>query len=151
MKVSELIKELTELDPNDECILCVSNHPISSIERLPYYWDGRLELIERDYTHTPIKAGYKAGGCKISFHYNTLEDALIDNPEVELDLSGITYQNKVEERYLKQIEEWKRQGRKFQEWKKNYTVAYESGQKFNPKIGLRARLTYWLRLLKIID
>jgi hypothetical protein len=151
VKVSELIKQLLELDPDDECALCVNNHPIRCATREPTYWDGRAQFVERDHAFIPIKAGYKSGGCKISFHYDTLEDALMDNPDVELDLSGITYQDKVEERYAKQIERWKQQGYEFQEWKKNYTIAYESGQKYEPKIKLRTKITNLLKRLRIID
>jgi hypothetical protein len=153
MKVSELIKELAELDPDDECVLCINNQPITSVARSPYYWDGRLELIERDRAYIPIKVGYKMGGSKISFHYDTIEDALMDNPEAELELSGITYQGKIEERYAKQIEEWKRQGQKFQEWKKSNLVDYEQGKRpFTlPEVRWKTRFTCWLRRLGLID
>jgi len=82
MKTSELIKELQELDPNDECILCIDNHPIRYISKMPWYWDGRVEIISRNHAHIPIKAGYPNQGSKISFHYDTIEDVLIDNPDM---------------------------------------------------------------------
>lgn len=154
MKTSELIKELQELDPFDECIICVSgNYPVSNVSRMPWYYDGRLEFIDRDHKNIPVKAGYKASGSKIKIYFDTLEDAFIDNPNVELDLSGITYQGKIEERYMKNIEKWKEEGRKFQEWKKNEILAHENGKQFRklPKISLRTRFTSLLRQLKIID
>lgn len=153
MKTSELIKELQELDPNDECVICVSNHPVSDVGRMPWYYDGRVEFIERDRKNIPTKAGYPNHGSKIKIYFDTLEEALIDNPDVELDLSGITYQGKVEERYMGNIEKWKEEGREFQEWKKNNILLAESEKGFCklPKISLRTRFTSLLRQLKIID
>lgn len=151
MKVSELIKKLQELDPNDEAIVCVENHPVSSVSRMPWYWDGRLEFIERDKTHTPIKVGYKDTGSKIKIYYDTLEDALMDNPDAELDLSGITYQGQMEPRYQANIERWKQDGYEFQEWKKNNIIESESGKRPEIKISFRTKFTNWLRKLKLID
>jgi hypothetical protein len=151
MKVSELIKELQELDPNDECQVCVGNSPLRWVERLPWYYDGRMTFIEYDTRSIPIKGGYPNHGSKIMFHYDTLEDALMDNPDMELDLSGITYQGKVEERYAKMIDKWIQQGREFQDWKKKYAAAYELGKQYWPNVSFRTRLTNWLRRLGVID
>lgn len=153
MKVSQLIKELTELDPSDECEICINNHPVSSVSRMPYYWDGRLEEVIRDHRHIPTKVGYPNHGSKIKIHFDTIEDALLDNPDAELDLSGITYQGKVEEGRMKDIEEWIRQGREFQEWKKTDLLAIESGKGFRKlqKKRLKARFTSLLRRLSIIE
>lgn len=153
MRTSELIKELQTLDPNDECVICVSNHPVSDVGRMPWYYDGRVEFIERDHKNIPTKAGYPNHGSKIKIYFDTLEDALIDNPDVELDLSGITYQDKVEVRYMENIEKWKEEGHEFQEWKKTDLLADESRKNFRklPKISLRTRFTSLLRQLRIID
>lgn len=153
MKVSELIKELQELDPLDECEICVDNHPISSVSRMPYYWDGRLEQVIRDHRYIPTKVGYPNHGSKIRIYFDTIEDALLDNPDAELDLSGITYQGKIEEWRMKDIEKWKQQGYEFREWKKNDLLAAESGKKFCklPKVKLKTRFTSLLRRLSIID
>lgn len=151
MKTSELIKELTELDPTDECEICIKNHPVSSVDRMPYYWDGRLEEVIRDHRYIPTKVGYPNHGSKIKIYFDTIEDALLDNPDAELDLSGITYQGKIEERRMKDIEKWKRQGYEFQKWKKNYATAYESGKKYEPKIKLRTKFTHLLKRLGLID
>lgn len=151
MKASELIAELKELDPNDECQICIGNSPLRRVERLPHYYDGRMQVVERDHRDIPVRGGYPNHGCKITLHYDDLEDALLDNPDMELDLSGITYNGKIEERYATMIEKWIKQGREFQDWKKNYTLAYESGKKFEPKIKLRTRFTNLLKRLGIID
>lgn len=156
MKTSQLIKLLQEADPNDECTVCISNHPVSDVDRMPYYYDGRLEYIERDEHHNPIKVGYKAGGQKIKIHCDTIEDALMDNPDAELILDGITYQSQVQDRYMSFIRECQKDGQEFQEWKRQSDEAYKNGTEPPPIIiksdtdSLQTRMRRWLQSLGLI-
>jgi hypothetical protein len=127
IKTSEFIKMLQKEDPLDECYVCVGNHPVSWVERLPAYYDGRMEWIEKDEHGTPIKVGYPSGKMKLTIHYDTVEDALLDNPDAELILDGITYEGQVQERYWNYIQEWIKEGREFQEWKHRDDKAYKNG------------------------
>ena len=156
MKTSELIKLLQKEDPNDECTVCINNHPVSSVDRMPYYYDGRLEHIERDEHNNPIKVGYKAGGQKIKIHFDTIEDALMDNPDVELVLDGITYQGNVDERRMEFIRECQKEGREFQEWKRQLDESHKNGTESPPIVitapagSLQDRMHKWLRSIGLI-
>ena len=70
---AEFIKLLQEEDPNDECVICVNNHPVSWLEKLPYYYDGRLEYIEKDDNGHVIKVGYLGGGMKMKEIINVIK------------------------------------------------------------------------------
>jgi hypothetical protein len=157
MKTSELIKLLQKEDPDDQCFVCIDNHPVSGVGSMAYYWDGRLESVVRDENHLPIKAGYPSGVRKMKIFYDSLEEALMDNPNVELDLSGITYNGTVSERHMASIESWKKEGKEFQEWKNKYDEAYKRGEKFidlpmpNPKLTWKKKLGDWLEKIGLIS
>ena len=156
IKTSEFIKMLQEEDPNDECYVCVSNHPVSWIEKLPYYYDGRMEWIEKDEHGTPVKVGYPGGKQKLKIHYDTVEDALMDNPDAELILDGITYQGQVQDRYWAFLQECIKDGREFQEWKRQSDEAHKNGTEPPPIViksevgSLRERMHRWLQGLGLI-
>jgi len=156
IKTSQFIKMLQEEDPNDECYVCVSNYPVKWIEKLPYYYDGRMEWVERNEQGDPIRVGYPSGVQKIKIHYDTIEDALMDNPDAELILDGITYQGQVSERHMESIREWKKEGKDFQEWKRLNDEAYKNGTEpppiiINSEVGsLKTRMHRWLRALGLL-
>jgi hypothetical protein len=155
MKTSQLIKLLQEADPNDECIVCINNHPVNDVARMAYYYDGRLEHIERDENNNPIKVGYNLGGQKIKILYDTIEDALMDNPNVELELSGITYEGQVNERYMSFINECKSEGLEFQEWKRLLEESHKNGTPPPPfvpakPLSLRDKLRNWLKSIGLL-
>lgn len=149
IKTSEFIKLLQKEDPNDECYVCVSNHPVSWIEKLPYYYDGRMEWIEKDDHGTPIKVGYPTDKQKLKIHYDTIEDALLENPEAELILDAIKYKGEVQERYMECIREWQKEGRKYQDWNKTAKVAHSVGETLSPfaEPTFRYRLRVWFKSL----
>jgi hypothetical protein len=156
IKTSEFIKMLQREDPNDECYICVGNHPVSWVENLPFYYDGRMEWIERDEHNIPIKVGYPDDKMKLKIHFDTIEDALLDNPDAELILDGITYQGKVQERYMSTIHEWQEEGRKFQEWKRQSYEAHKNGTELPSSIiktktkSLHIRIKRWFQTLGLI-
>lgn len=156
MRTLDFITLLQKEDPNNECEVLVGSHPVRFVEHLPYYYDGRAEFIERNEKNTVIKAGYKAGGYKLKIHYDTLEDVLIDNPDVELELSGITYEGKLNPRYMEFIEKWRQDGVKHQNWRKKFHEACERGEgdKFpliiDEDITWRHKLGTWLEKIGLI-
>ena len=160
MKTSELISILQKEDPNDECTVCVGVHPVSWVQKAHWYYDGRLQLIERDKNNSIIKVGYKAGGNKLKLHYDTLEDALMDYPDAELELSGITYNGKVDEDRMKTIKSYQKEGLAYKKWNEDYTQAKKMGlpQPEFPAITiesdpetLQGRIEVWLRKLGLIN
>lgn len=154
MKTSQLIKLLQKIDPNDECIVCIDNHPVKDIDRQPYYYDGRLEYIERDRQYNPIKVGYKAGGDKIKVFYDTLEDALMDNPDAELELSAITYQGAVSQRHLDYINDCIKEGKEFQDWKQESEEAHKNKTQdpviSPPSKTIREKMSKWFKHIGLL-
>ena len=154
MKTNELIELLKKVDPNNECDICVDNHPVSNAYKTEYYYDGRLESVERDANWHPIRGGYPDDGFKVYIKYDTLEDALRDNPDMELDLSGITYEGKVNQRYKECIDEWIKEGRRFQVWKEQLEENHKNNLPPPPFLLRRElwqhKLKTWLKKLKLI-
>lgn len=158
MKTSKLIKLLQDADPNDECTICIMNHPVRYIDRMPYYYDGRLEHIERedDEYGKVLKVGYKSGGDKIKIHFETIEDALMDYPDAELELSGVTYQGKVDSRHMNAIERWRKDGKEYLDWRKQCDDAKKKGLP-TPEIIIRSeadslqhKMYKWLQAIGIV-
>lgn len=125
---------LQEADPENKADVCVSNYPVSYVDLQPYYYDGRQQFIEKDDKGNYVRGGYPTGTFKLKIFYDTLEDALLDNPDMELDLSGITYEGKVSERHMEAINEWIAEGRKFVAWLKAAKEAHDKGLLLPPII-----------------
>lgn len=112
MKTKELIKLLQEEDPEGTCDVAVGNLPITFIERLPYYYDGRLQFIEMNSNNKPIRAGWKTDCSKIQIHYTNIEKILLDHPELPIETSGASKNDDIE----KIISEWRQAGKRMQAW-----------------------------------
>lgn len=94
MKVKELIQQLQELDPSGETEVSCGNHDIWTVEMLPAYYDGRLQLLIRDPEKTGecfdiIGAKYVSKGQKIKLTSMGVTDVLWDNPDAEIDYGGL--------------------------------------------------------------
>lgn len=117
MKTSELIRRLQEADPSGEAECCVDNEDIHFLEVLPAYWDGRLQVFTRD----PAKAGWfdivgakiTSAGTKIKIRHLSIEDLLIDDPEMPVDTSD-TGSAVSDAEYAARVELWRATGRRFQ-------------------------------------
>lgn len=129
MKTNELIEELKKLDPDNECDVCISNHPIRCVDRMAWYWDGRKETVIRNEGGEPILVGYISGCDKIKLIADSIEDALLDNPECPIDVSGITYEGKIDARRQEWLDHWVSEGRKYKAWWKEYHDACLQGKK----------------------
>lgn len=110
MKTNELIEQLQKLDPNNECEVCVNNEDIYFADRMPAYWDGRLQVLIRDPEKAPYYniTGLKVTGTgdKIKLHVMTLEDILYHNPRATVDLTSLGTNTRLEwEQVVKNIRE----------------------------------------------
>ena len=98
MKSKELIRRLLEIDPDGETEVCCGNHDIYFLDRLPAYYDGKLQLIitdpEKDGKCYSIIGGkVMTSGQKINIVTMGISDILIDNPEMPVDLSDVREQS----------------------------------------------------------
>lgn len=138
MKTSELIKLLQDTDPNDECDVCIDNYPVSSLTKDPSYWDGRLQYVDR--STTPIKAGWRQEPkYKIKIRYESIQDILEDYPNLEIDMSGVTYKGLVDFRYLDRVAAWRKEVKDIDEFIKRSTIAIQQGKPL-PKIKIPWRI-----------
>ncbi len=86
MTAEELIFQLQQLPSDVE--VCVGNNPIRYVDGpLPYYYDGRLSYVTRGMTDGPypIKCGWRNKGDKIKLALDTVEDAIFENPNIEVE------------------------------------------------------------------
>jgi hypothetical protein len=85
MKTKDLIAALQEEDPSGEVECCIGNADIHFVSTAPAYWDGRLQILERDHSKDPyfniVGAKITAKGSKIVIHAYSIEDYISDFPE----------------------------------------------------------------------
>ena len=87
MKTKELIKLLSELDPTGEEECCVSNEDIYSVVKVPAYYDGALEILERDRTsklYNVTGITFRKSGVKIVLRTLSAEIALFQDPHLSV-------------------------------------------------------------------
>jgi hypothetical protein len=92
MKTKELIKRLQEEDPTGEIECCVGNVDIHFVSREPAYWDGPLQVLERDPAKEPyyniVGGKYIKSGEKIQINLLRISD-IFDDPKVKIDYSQL--------------------------------------------------------------
>lgn len=80
MKTKELIRQLMEEDPTGEEEVCVGNIDIHFVSSEPAYWDGSLQVLQRDPSKAPyyniVGGKYKRSGVKIQIHTLSISDAI---------------------------------------------------------------------------
>ena len=85
MKTKDLIAALQENDPSGEIECCVGNADIHFVDVEPAYYDGRLQILERDHSKDPyyniVGAKRTSKGSKVVLHVYSIEDYISDNPE----------------------------------------------------------------------
>ncbi len=89
MKTKKLIELLQNADPTGEEEVCVGNEDIHYVIPLPAYYDGTLQVIDRDSEDNPIAVRFKRSGLKISIHPYSIRDVLFDNPNTPIDYSEL--------------------------------------------------------------
>lgn len=107
MKTAELIKRLIELDPTQDEEVLIGNHDILFIQRLPGYYDGDGQVLIRDPAKAPnydvIGAKFVRGGTKIDIVTHSIEDALVDHPELPIETTT--------EAQAVRVSKWRREAR----------------------------------------
>lgn len=96
MKTKELIRLLQEADPSGEEEVCVGNVDIHFVEKLPAYYDGALQVLERDESKSPyyniVGGKYVRSGHKVKIHTLSISDALYNagnSMKFEVDYSQL--------------------------------------------------------------
>jgi hypothetical protein len=93
MKSKELIRLLQEEDPSGEVEVSVGNRDIFSLHTEPSYWDGRAQLLIRDYSKDPyynvVGAKYTSRGSKVVITAMGVTDAILNNPDLPVDYSEV--------------------------------------------------------------
>ena len=115
MKTKELIRLLQLEDPSGELECCVGNKDIYFISEEFGGYDGCNEVLIRDST----KSGYNVIGAKINstdnkiqIHTSSIEDILIDKPELPIEYSKYS-----EKHYKPRVEEWRKEAKEITEEK----------------------------------
>lgn len=85
MKSKELIKRLQEIDPSGETEVCVGNVDIHFVDILPAYYDGTLQVLQRDPErkgyYDIIGGKYVRNGHKIEINCLSISDCIAEDPE----------------------------------------------------------------------
>lgn len=98
MKTKELIRLLQEIDPEGETECCIANHDIYYLDKLPAYWDGILEILQRDPSKAPYYdicgAKYTSKGYKINIRSLSITDAIGNDTKLKIDYSELGNEDK---------------------------------------------------------
>lgn len=102
MKTKELIRSLQELDPSGEEECCVGNVDIIYVQKMPAYYDGRLQVLQRDAGKGFNVRGidFRSHGVKIDLVTYSCHDGIFDNADFKVT-------GAVSDWYLEQIERWR--------------------------------------------
>lgn len=96
MKTKELIRQLMEEDPTGEEEVCVGNVDIHFVCSEPAYWDGSLQILQRDSSKSPyyniVGGKYKRSGVKIQIHTLSISDAISNDANILIDYSELDEQ-----------------------------------------------------------
>jgi hypothetical protein len=115
MKTKKIIALLQKLDPTGETEVSVCGRDIIEIAMYPAYYDGRLEVLERDETKSDVadfqivKGRMVCSGNKIIINPLSIEEALLDNPEMPVEIEEST------EWRTMLVEKWRDEGRRLKE------------------------------------
>lgn len=110
MKTRDLIRRLQDADPTGEAEVCVDNEDICWVHPMEAYWDGRLQVLERDGNRV-VGAKVTSMGTKVKIVHLSIEEAIYDNPELPVDLSELGISRSVEE-WTADIAKWREESRK---------------------------------------
>lgn len=92
MKTKELIEMLQEADPSGDLEVCVDNMDIHFAEVQEAYYDGCLQVLDRDRScqfYNVVGVRILDSGWKVCLHTLSLADAILNKPDVEVDLSSL--------------------------------------------------------------
>lgn len=95
MKTKELIRQLQDADPSGETEVCIGNADINFVDVLPAYYDGRLQVLQRNENngcYNIIGAKLVSQGNKVIIHPLSIYDALWNDPDMPIDYSDCSEQ-----------------------------------------------------------
>jgi hypothetical protein len=107
MKTSELIALLQKEDPSGEMEVGVDGADIECVESVPYGYDGAQEvLVRKDGVvvagRVLFKGGERVCGRRLKIHALPLEEALLENPDLPIDVVPDSDQAEA------QVRDWRR-------------------------------------------
>lgn len=93
MKVKELIRQLQEADPTGEVEACVGNIDIHFVSCESAYYDGPLQVLQRDPKRTGrcydiCGAELRHDGRKVQIHTLSIRDAIWEDPNLTVSVGG---------------------------------------------------------------
>ncbi len=92
MKTKELIRLLSMEDPSGEEEVCVGNVDFHFVSKEPAYYDGSLQVLERDESnqyYNIVGAKYKRTGSKVQIYTLSITDAIYNNTDMPVDYSEL--------------------------------------------------------------
>jgi hypothetical protein len=110
MKTKALIAILRREDPTGEMEVCVEGTDIGHVEKKPYGYDGAQEILVRSGNEIvgakiTSQGGYDVGGMRLVIATLSVEDALVDNPDLPVEITP------PDPRVEAQVEKWRREAR----------------------------------------
>jgi hypothetical protein len=133
MKTKELIEMLQEADPSGELEVVAPHDGVWSdiyfVEVLEGYYDGAYQVLLHDpelkgKCYSVIGAQYRNDGSKVVLHVESIQDAMIDNPDLPVEVIGDG-----PERLQKRVDEWREHV--------NHILAVQLGQEILRKFETR--------------
>ncbi len=110
MKTKELIKRLQENDPSGEEECCVDGLDIHFITTEPAYWDGCMQVLDRDPSnenYNIIGAKYVGTGRKVVIKTISIREAIFENVDLPVEYVGLSEFSK--ERYQKNVADYRKE------------------------------------------
>lgn len=92
MKSKVLIELIKKLDPSGEEEVCVGNMDILSVDAEPAYYDGSLQVLERNENseyYNVTGAKYRRNGMKIVITPLSITDAICNDTKLSVDYSEL--------------------------------------------------------------
>ena len=87
MKTKEVIKLLHKADPSGELECGIDgNIDIHAIYTTPTYYDGYLQILERDHSNNIRRATITGIGTKVKIEMCSIEDAIVDDPDLPVKI-----------------------------------------------------------------
>lgn len=90
MTTAELIAALREADPEGTTPVCVGNADVYFVQRIPAYYDGRLQQLvhdesKRGHAWSIVGAKIITSGAKVDIVTLSIRDVLVDHPELPIE------------------------------------------------------------------
>ena len=132
MKTKELIRQLQEADPSGELECAIGNSDIHFVEVQPAYWDGCLEVLERDESnpyYNIIGAKYTTEGVKINISTLSIEEAIFNDPDLPVEFDTHFLYEEHNDRYKKAVKRYRKEAKQIKEEAEKFKKEKDNAQK----------------------